>query len=550
MSNQQASIVASIGHYGFWGYSASFDFLDLLNDSSSNDSIDILLASPNDIRHIITTIARRRRHCNDKRMPSINFYILESPIEILSRELLLLEVLLDFEVPIRQRATIFLELFGNSKVQDRTSRYIEQLGHEMRSLVSNNTGRLEGIVDLSLLKYRERDDIENCFKSYSRNNTFDMTSLRDHRLRGYYGERFDARVALADWDYHTSIKPYASIIHVKQYKEWRLSGTAFEFGDQEYTEPNRTMMSYAEGYIKAGKEKGQKKEVKGFWGDIVISPYFSFGIDCETNNKHSEGLFEILNKNTGTEQHRHHVVEIATFNLFSLLWEIETGKPYKMTKDHDIYSGLGAEDGFRKKNKEEDENKKDENNDNNNVDTITEGDNENESPNDNEETNDDNNDNNNSNAKDTTPTSSIQPSVFQSATNINEDDMAKAIERAECIIESLDGIKIYPLYGTPSTVLNKERFVNKFDGIFVSARSAQCLKEEYMGTILKKGGKIAVESSKFLVPLNKEQKAEFDKLEVEFCDKLGFHKIQRAPVFRRHRDENDLLDDVHFFCKE
>ena len=547
MSNQQASIVASIGHYGFWGYSASFDFLDLLSDNSNDDSIDILLIGPNDIRHIITTIAKRRRHCNDsiKKLRPINFYILESPIEILARDLLLLEVLLDFEVPIRQRATIFLELFGNSKVQDRTSRYIEQLGHEMRSLVSSGTGRLEGIVDLSLLKYRERDEIENCFKSYSRNNVFDMTSLRDHRLRGYYGERYDSRAPLADWDYHTSIKPYASIIHIKQYKEWRVSGIAFEFGDQEYTEPNRTMMSYAEGFIKTGKEKGQKKEVKGFWGDIVISPYFSFGIDCETNNKHSEGLFEIINKNTGTEQHRHHVVEIATFNLFSLLWEIETGKPYRMTKNNDIYSGLGAEDGFRKKNNEEHESTKENDDDTdktNNLDTITEGENENEGI---KDENDNDNQKSGANKDETSP-----PSIFQGATNINEDEMAKAIERAECIIESLDGIKIYPLYGTPSTILNKERFAEKFDSIFISARSAQCLKEEYMSKLLKRKAKIAVETSKFLVPLNKEQKAEFDKLEEEFCDKLGFHKIQRSPVFRRHRDENDILDDVHFFVRE
>lgn len=545
----QASIVSSIGHYGFWGYSATFDFLDLLNDyNNDDDDIDILLIGPNDIRHIITTIAKRRRHMsNNNKIKAINFYILESPTEILARELLLLEVLLDFEVPIRQRATIFLELFGNSRVQDRTSRYIEQLGYEMRSLISNGTGRLEGLVDLSILKYRERDEIENCFKSYSRNNTFDMISLRDHRLRGYYGERYDARAALADWDYHSAIKPYASIIHIKQYKEWRLSGIAFEFGDQEYNEPNRTLMSYAEGYIKQGKEKGQKKEVKGFWGDIVISPYFSFGIDCETNNKYSEGLFEIINKNTGTEQHRHHVVEIATYNLFSLLWEIETGRPYKMTKEHDIYSGLGSEDCV-KKGDNNSTNSVNPNNDDNDkkLNSINEESNEKEELGNDENNNNENKDeNNNVNSNNVVGSTT---SVFQTVTN--EEEMAKAIERAECIIEALDGIKIYPILGTPSTILNKERYNGKFDGIFVSARSAQCLKEEYMGNIIKQNGKIAVESSKHLVPLNKEQKAEFDKLEIEFCDKLGLHKIQPTPVYRRHRDENDLLDDVHFFVKE
>ena len=31
------------------------------------------------------------------------------------------------------------------------------------------------------------------------------------------------------------------------------------------------------------------------------------------------------------------------YNLFSYLWELETGRAYVMTKANDIYSGLGAE---------------------------------------------------------------------------------------------------------------------------------------------------------------------------------------------------------------
>jgi hypothetical protein len=49
-------------------------------------------------------------------------------------------------------------------------------------------------------------------------------------------------------------------------------------------------------------------------------------------------------QDTGTEQHRHHAVEIALYNMYSILWEIETGSVYKMSKAHDIYSGLGTQD--------------------------------------------------------------------------------------------------------------------------------------------------------------------------------------------------------------
>ena len=57
-----------------------------------------------------------------------------------------------------------------------------------------------------------------------------------------------------------------------------MTGIAIEFGDQKYTEPNRTLMSFTEGTMKSGKEKGLKKEVKGYWGDIVSSPFFSLPV--------------------------------------------------------------------------------------------------------------------------------------------------------------------------------------------------------------------------------------------------------------------------------
>ena len=53
-------------------------------------------------------------------------------------------------------------------VQERTAKYVERLGYELRDLVGNNEGRQEGFMDLSLLKYRERDQLEEAFKGYRR----------------------------------------------------------------------------------------------------------------------------------------------------------------------------------------------------------------------------------------------------------------------------------------------------------------------------------------------------------------------------------------------
>mmetsp|Transcript_15660 Transcript_15660/g.20315 ORF Transcript_15660/g.20315 Transcript_15660/m.20315 type:complete len:252 (+) Transcript_15660:787-1542(+) len=122
-----------------------------------------------------------------------------------------------------------------------------------------------------------------------------------------------------------------------------MSGVGFEFGDQIYDQPNRTMGSFAEGIMKKGKDKGFKKEIRGYWVDVVNGPFVSFGVDCDRSTKYTDGLFEISNKGTGVEQHKHHAVEVAVFNMLSYLWEIETGEPYTMTKEHDIYSGLGED---------------------------------------------------------------------------------------------------------------------------------------------------------------------------------------------------------------
>jgi dynein assembly factor 3, axonemal len=313
-------LVRGIGHHGLWGFSPAFDFVEAIFsacdlDPGSLEPLNILLVQPGDIRHVLYTISRRKRH---PRRP-IHFYLLEPNLEILARDLLLLEVSIDFEIPIRQRANIFLEIFGNALVQERTARYIEQMGQKLISLAVNSTATLE-LVDLCHLKYKDRDGLEEVFKSYNRKNLCDMASLRDHRMRGYYAERYDSRRALGDWDWQYSYRETAgSIVHITLYRDWREKGIAFEFGDQSYVEANRTMLTFVEGTLKRGKDAGHHKEVtpslsppfiplpsqiKGFWTDIVSSPYFSFGLETDSRSppltpkaaEFTAGLFEILNK--------------------------------------------------------------------------------------------------------------------------------------------------------------------------------------------------------------------------------------------------------------
>lgn len=439
-------------------------------------------------------------------------------------------------------------------------------------------------VDFSVLRYRERDMLEEAYKKYFKSFLFNMDSLYDHRQRGLYEDRFDARKALYDWDYYSSFKKKASIVHIKQYKEWRHSGIGFEFGDQSYTESNKTLLSYTEGTMKNGKEKGHKKEIMGFWGDIVCSPYLSFGIDCEVPNKYAEGLFEILNKNSGTEQHRHHAVEVSLYNMFSLLWETETGQVYKMSKKNDIYSGLGAEASFLSNRLDgevveqeeggkgggaaaaatpstpapvdpedveakeleqamdeltttEEVQKGEKSEDSDKLPPIPEEQEEESEP-----------------AAAVPPPPPPAAAVDEEALKRGkEKDLMKAIIRAETIEESYRDVKVFPLSGPLSGLLDKPRYQSFFDVIFVSSRGAQLLSESFVGGLLKpaksagRGPYAAVETGKFVVPLNQQLIEELTKKEVELATALHWTQTKTPLVPRRRRDELDLEDDVIFF---
>lgn len=45
-----------------------------------------------------------------------------------------------------------------------------------------------------------------------------VDEMRDRRLRHFYGERYDHRANLCDWDYQNAVRPVASIIHPKLFK--------------------------------------------------------------------------------------------------------------------------------------------------------------------------------------------------------------------------------------------------------------------------------------------------------------------------------------------
>lgn len=146
-----------------------------------------------------------------------------------------------------------------------------------------------------------------------------------------------------------------------------------------------------QGVMNKGKDKGMKKDIRGYWIDIVNSPYVSFGVDCERVStlrayllragvgpyssgsallhhplwgmcrlrtspkvclksktrelgRSSIGMYAIPLAACGLSLRSYgsvcmdyihlsqHTVEVAVFNMLSYFWEIETGSPYTMAK--------------------------------------------------------------------------------------------------------------------------------------------------------------------------------------------------------------------------
>lgn len=120
---------------------------------------------------------------------------------------------------------------------------------------------------------------------------------------------------------------------------WRQDGTAFEIRDAKLPQPNRSLASYAE-----GKEKGRSKLKRGFWGDIVQSPYWSLGVHADDPRLFKKRSMQ----HTKTCQH------VSEYNVYGMLHEIATGEKFKMpNSDDEIYgrsfwSGLSHADTSEK----------------------------------------------------------------------------------------------------------------------------------------------------------------------------------------------------------
>ncbi|KAI8620902.1 hypothetical protein BC830DRAFT_394687 [Chytriomyces sp. MP71] len=307
------------GSAGLWGFSPAMDLLAL--GPSNNEEkkpgdpdANFLIMGARDARHIIKTIALVGRHKDFT--SNLNFYVYEEQAPMVARTMLLLALFLERnpDVGDLEQAQLFLEVFGNINVREKTYEIVKNYATQLILLLCDCEGSLAPLFDFSPLKSRERDDLEVVFKFWRDDvkKTYDIEKLWDIRLRSFYGVRYGMRENAADWDYHMKLIKERTIIHKKEFYRWRTLGLAYEVRDCTYDKPNRTTAT-----IDVMKQDGVKVSKWGYFNDIVTGPFIPYGVETEKE--------ELLKKEN--DIHKYPSCEVAQFNIKSYLEEYKGNFP-------------------------------------------------------------------------------------------------------------------------------------------------------------------------------------------------------------------------------
>ena len=312
------------GNVTWWGFSPALHLLQELSkhevEYKTKNEINVLLVGVGDGRHILKTMSKLKG-CSQK----VNFYVTENNLEAIARQILFITLLFEpsSEMSIQEKSELFLELFGNSLIRTQTDVYLRKRCNDFIELVTNSSDMPYPIWNLSNLKFKERDELESIFKFWRNedNAVFNIINYWEERLRQYLGVRYDSRQGAYDWEYSMKLIPNAKIIHWAEYKHWREYGVAFrKREDNSYEIPNKTLAS---GLV--FNKDGVRYPKRGYWGDIVNSPYIAYGIEC-----HDKSLLETRNG-----AHTRTSTDISFFNVTAMIHELHTGCEYKHIENED-----------------------------------------------------------------------------------------------------------------------------------------------------------------------------------------------------------------------
>jgi len=298
--------------------------------NSEGEARNVLVVGTGEFGHVLKTCASARLRAQTADSEAVNTYVVEKHPETLARHCVLLATAMDTSVGLRERTELFLEIYGNAFLSPKGLEYVKEKSSQAARVLSGGTSEpgdaeLCDALDWSLLKHKEFDEVLDVLLQWKAGTVLDMDKYWDTRLRRYYENRYDYRRNAADWDYHMKMKTLAGeIVNSREFIKWRLQGIAFEFRDTTYSVPNITMGTWVE-----GRRKGCSIMARGFWSDIINSPYLAFGLEAD-----NEKLFKVRNK-----EQVHTACDVSEYNVSQMLHALHTGEH---TKPRVVQSGMGS----------------------------------------------------------------------------------------------------------------------------------------------------------------------------------------------------------------
>ncbi|XP_045924599.1 dynein axonemal assembly factor 3-like [Micropterus dolomieu] len=311
----------------WWGFSPARDLLRT-GPVRLEGEVNVLLVGSGDPRHILKTIAGVQNE------ESLHVWVIENSMEEVARQLLLLYLALMPQESMgnNEKTEVFLEVFGNSEIRSQTE---ETLRHAASQLSVSVTETLEtpthSCLNTTFLKFKERDELARIFKLWIQPQSsasssecpapIIMSKAWDYRVRQHLGTRYNAKRGCFDWDLSMKLhEKGCGVINKQQYVRWRERGLAFEMREGVYQITNPSLLS-----SRVFSQKGDKVAVRGYWGDIVSSPYLSFGI--ETDDK------SLLKTQNG--QHVKTAQDVSFANVQALFWSLSSRRGCTTTSQSD-----------------------------------------------------------------------------------------------------------------------------------------------------------------------------------------------------------------------
>lgn len=300
-----ARTVEGAGCVTWWGFGPARDLLS--SDTHSvrpHGELNVLLVGSADPRHILKTITGLMD--TDR----LHVWVIENSIETVARQLLLLYLSLRTpeSMSLHKKTEVFLEVFGNSEIRKETEEMLKHAAAQLSLSITNT----HPCLDTSLLKFKERDELVRIFKLWERPPSVpaSVRKVWDARVRQHLGTRYDSRHGCFDWDLTMKLhQSGCGVISKHHYVKWRESGVAFEMREGLYQTANQSLLS-----TRVFSHRGDRVAVRGYWGDIVSSPYLSFGTETENKNL----LKKQNNQHVKTAQDISEVNVLALFECLSI----------------------------------------------------------------------------------------------------------------------------------------------------------------------------------------------------------------------------------------